>query len=74
MVEKLVHDNRWQSLRGDSTHLRYSCKSTRSPGQIERRRWSGQPAPSPEEPWDTFGLDFDFGRNILSVDYTCSKE
>ena len=29
---------------------------------------------SSDNPWDDFGFDFDFGRNILSIEYTCTRE
>ena len=70
------------NLRGDlvgqGTIRTFSCKSTTSAG-----KWNVTPGSSSDSfdlilpidnPWDDFGFDFDFGRNILSVEYACTRE
>ena len=71
------------NLRGDlvgqGTIRTFSCKSTTSAGiQMECHPYfifhSFDLILPTDNPWDDFGFDFDFGRNILSVEYACTRE
>ena len=72
-VMEKVNLNFRGDLRGQGTIRTFSCKSTKSAG-MRNGLFLFDPILPTDNPWDDFGFDFDFGRNILSVEYACTRE
>ena len=72
-VMEKVNLNFRGDLRGQGTIRTFSCKSTKSAG-TKNGSFLFDLILGADNPWDDFGFDFDFGRNILGVEYACTRE